>query len=57
MRKFILTLCILTFACAPAPVNTTSPRTSGTDAELEAAIQQARDSLDDFIAKIRMPNA
>jgi uncharacterized protein YegJ (DUF2314 family) len=55
IRKFILTLCVLTFACAPAPAAT--PTTLGTDAELEAAIQQARDSLGKFIEKIRIPHA
>ena len=57
IREFILTLCVLTFACVPAPVNKTSSTNSRTDTELEAAIEQARDSLADFIAKIRMPNA
>lgn len=39
-------------ACTPSP---TVEATAG-DAELEAAIAQARDSLDDFIAKITMPH-
>jgi uncharacterized protein YegJ (DUF2314 family) len=52
-----LTLCILTFACARAPVITASPTIPGTDHELEAAIQQARDTLDEFIAKFAAPQA
>jgi uncharacterized protein YegJ (DUF2314 family) len=57
IRKLILALCIFTFACAPAPVLTFSPTSSETDSELDAAIEQARDSLDDFIAKINTPHA
>ena len=57
IRKFILTLCLLMFACTPVRVVTSSPTTPGTDPELESAIQGARDSLDMFIAKIRMPHA
>ena len=56
IRKFVLTLCVLTFACAPAPVITASPIPSGADSELDAAIEQARQSLDDFIAKITTPH-
>jgi uncharacterized protein YegJ (DUF2314 family) len=57
LRKFILALCLLTFACTSAPVITASPTTSGTDTELKGAIQQARDSLDDFLTKITAPHA
>jgi uncharacterized protein YegJ (DUF2314 family) len=53
---FSLALCILTFACARAPVITVSPPPSDTDTELDAAVEQARDSLDDFIAKITTPH-
>jgi uncharacterized protein YegJ (DUF2314 family) len=57
IQKLIyLSLCISIFACTPAPVIPTSSRSSGTDAELDAAIQQARDSLDVFIAKITTPH-
>jgi uncharacterized protein YegJ (DUF2314 family) len=56
LRKFVLALCLLTFACAPAFGTTASPTTSGTDTELEAAIQQARGSLDDFLTKITTPH-
>jgi uncharacterized protein YegJ (DUF2314 family) len=51
-----LALCLLTFACTPAPATPTSPGTSGTDVELDTAIRQARDSLDVFIAKITTPH-
>jgi uncharacterized protein YegJ (DUF2314 family) len=57
IRKFILTLCVLTFACAPAPVISTSPTSSGADSELDAAIEQARGSLDVFIENISTPHA
>jgi uncharacterized protein YegJ (DUF2314 family) len=42
IRKFILTLC---------------PSSLGTDNELDAAIEQARDSLDVFVEKISTPHA
>jgi len=57
LRKFVLILCLLTFACAPTPVATSIPPLSGTDAELDSAIQQARDSLDAFIERIAAPHA
>jgi uncharacterized protein YegJ (DUF2314 family) len=56
IRKLIFTLCLLTFACAPVPMTTASPTSSGIDSELEAAIEAAQDSLDDFIAKITTPH-
>lgn len=56
-RLFILTLYLLTFACAPAPANTSIPTLSATDVELDSAIAQARASLDTFIAKISTPHA
>ena len=55
LRKFVLALCLLTFACTPASGITALPTISGTDTELEAAIQQARGSLDDFLTKITTP--
>ena len=57
VRTFILTLCILTFACAPIPAVKPTPATSSADSELDAAIQQARASLDTFIDKIRTSHA
>ena len=56
LRKFILALGLLTFACTPASGIAASPTASGTDAELEAAVEQARGSLDDFLAKITTPH-
>ena len=44
VRKLIFTICFLTFACAPTPTATTLPAAAA-DLELDAAIQQARDSL------------
>ena len=55
IRKFILILCLLTFACAPNHTATPVPSTSWTDAELASAIQQARDSLHMFIATLAAP--
>ena len=57
LPRLILLSCLLTFACAPGPAITSSPTTSSTDAELAAAIEQARASLDTFIAKITTPHA
>ena len=52
-----LTLCILAFACTPTAIATISPTAYGTDSELETAIEQARGTLADFIAKITTPRA
>jgi uncharacterized protein YegJ (DUF2314 family) len=57
IRKFILTLCVLTVACAPTPVTISTPTTAGTDTELKTAIRHARDSLLTFIDKIATPHA
>lgn len=48
-------LCIFTFACAPTSIVTSAPTAPGADSELEAAIQQAHDTLDEFISKIATP--
>lgn len=52
-RKRILALCLLIFACAPSPTITSTA--SLTDAELDSAIRQARDSLNTFRSKITTP--
>lgn len=57
LPRLILLLCLLTCACAPGPAITSAPATSSTDTETEAAIEQARASLDTFIAKITTPHA
>ena len=57
IHKFILTLCVLTVACAPTPVTISTPTTAETDTELKTAIQHARDSLHTFIDKIATPHA
>jgi uncharacterized protein YegJ (DUF2314 family) len=58
LQKLIfLTLYISAFACSPTPIVTSAPTASGTDSELEAAIQQAHDTLDQFIRKIATPYA
>jgi uncharacterized protein YegJ (DUF2314 family) len=55
--KFILALCLLISACAPAAAPVPTMTTSAADAELEAAIGQARDTLDTFIERIGTPHA
>jgi uncharacterized protein YegJ (DUF2314 family) len=56
-HRLILLFCLLTFACAPSAAITSTATTSSTDIELEHAIEQARASLDTFIARIRTPHA
>jgi uncharacterized protein YegJ (DUF2314 family) len=56
IRPFILALCLLIFACTPAPTAETTPTLTGMDVELESAIQQARDSLPTFIQTIATPH-
>jgi uncharacterized protein YegJ (DUF2314 family) len=54
-RSFIFVICLFLFACSPAPpqLPTPAPTTQlNSDAEMEAAFQQARDTLDSFIQKI-----
>jgi uncharacterized protein YegJ (DUF2314 family) len=51
MRKLIPILCLLIAACLP-----TSTATSSTDAELDSAVRQARDSLDTFVEKLTSPH-
>ena len=57
LYRLFLLLCLLTFACAPSPLVTSTPTASSTDTGLEAAIEQARASLDTFIEKIGTPGA
>jgi uncharacterized protein YegJ (DUF2314 family) len=54
-RVFIFVVCLFLFACSPAPTQlpTPAPTTQlNSDIEMEAAFQQARDTLDSFIQKI-----
>lgn len=57
IRRFVLTICLLMCACAPAQDVEETPTLTGTDTELDAAIQQARDSLPTFIQTIATPQA
>jgi uncharacterized protein YegJ (DUF2314 family) len=57
LRKLILMFCLLTFACTQTPASTPAPTISGTDAELDAAIAQARASLKTFTDTIATPHA
>lgn len=56
IRKLILTACLLLVSCTFSPVTEAAPTSAGTDAELEAAMQQARDSLPTFIETIATPH-
>jgi uncharacterized protein YegJ (DUF2314 family) len=54
-RVFIFVVYLFLFACSPAPTQlpTPAPTTQlNSDVEMEAAFQQARDTLDSFIQKI-----
>jgi len=55
-RILILTLCISTIACTPTPVPTSASKTPAADIELGAAIQQARNTLDEFTDRIASPH-
>jgi uncharacterized protein YegJ (DUF2314 family) len=57
VRKLILSLCVVMFACAPRSATISTPTSSGTDPELDAAITKARDSLNTFVDKIATPHA
>jgi len=54
--KLIVLLCLLTFACTPQPAAINSTVVSG-DSELDAAIAQARGSLDEFVTRIATAHA
>jgi uncharacterized protein YegJ (DUF2314 family) len=56
-RVWILACCLVLFACSaqPATTSTITPAT-GVDVEMEAAQQQARDTVDLFIEKIGTPH-
>ena len=56
LHRRIVLLCLLMFACMPSPAVTSTPTTPSTDTELDAAIEQARASLDTFIARIGTPH-
>jgi uncharacterized protein YegJ (DUF2314 family) len=60
IRLVILALCLLTFACIPTATPTSvplTPKAPATNAELDAAIAQARDSLTTFTSTIATPHA
>lgn len=52
----MLTLCIFAFACTPTSVPTSTSTIPSTDIELEAAIRQARNTLDEFTDRIASPH-
>ena len=56
LHRCIVLLCLLMFACMPSPAVTSTPTIPSTDTELDAAIEQARASLDTFIARIGTPH-
>jgi uncharacterized protein YegJ (DUF2314 family) len=54
-RSFIFVICLFLFTCSPAPTQMPTPVSTtqlNSDAEMEVALQQARDTLDSFIQKI-----
>jgi uncharacterized protein YegJ (DUF2314 family) len=54
-QRLILFICLFVIACSPAPtrIQTQIPAAPlNSDAEMEAAFRQARDTLDSFIQKI-----
>jgi len=54
-RPFIFVICLFLFACSPDSTQIPTlafPTQSDSDVEMEAAFQQARDTLDSFIQKI-----
>jgi uncharacterized protein YegJ (DUF2314 family) len=54
-RVFIFVIGLFLFACSPVPTKSPTPVLStqlNSDVEMEAAFQQARDTLDSFIQKI-----
>ena len=55
-KRMHLLFCIFTFACTPTSVPTPTSTTPGVDFELEAAIQQARNTLDKFTERIASPH-
>ena len=57
IRRIVLLLGFTVFACAPTSTPASVSPATGTDLELEAAVQQARDSLDTFIETIATPHA
>jgi uncharacterized protein YegJ (DUF2314 family) len=54
-HKLILTLCLLISACTPRMGPLPTPTNSASDADLESAIGQARDTLDTFIERLAVP--
>lgn len=55
LHRLILLLSLLMFACAPRPAAPSTPTTSSGDTELDSAIAQAQDSLDEFVIRIAAP--
>jgi uncharacterized protein YegJ (DUF2314 family) len=55
IRPLLLALCLSMFACTPTPIVKPTPTPAQADAELDSAIQQARDSLPTFIETISSP--
>lgn len=57
VHNLILALCLLLVACTSTPSIPHTPTTSTTDPGLDAAIAQARGSLDTFIERMATPHA
>ena len=57
-RSFIFVIYLFLFGCSPTPTQLPTPAPAiqlNSDAEMEAAFQQARDTLDSFIQKVGTP--
>lgn len=56
-HRLVLLFCLLSFACVPTAAAPSTPPAALADPQLDAAIQQARASLDRFFARITTPHA
>lgn len=56
VRIFLVFLCLITSACSSTPTFIPTPPKHSTDPELDAAIQQARDTLNIFVDTIATPH-
>jgi uncharacterized protein YegJ (DUF2314 family) len=53
-RRLILAFCLFLSACTSS--SSLAPTATSTDLEFDSAVQQARDSLDEFIERIASPH-
>lgn len=55
-KRIHFLFCIFAFACTPTPIPISASTLPATDVELESAIRQARNTLDQFTDKITSPH-